>query len=434
MASIDSRKNALNILRRWFTGEAYIDHLLQKDEHPLNPQSRRFRDALVHQTIQWQRQSETLMSRFLKSPKKPPLQTWILLLMGAAEIFHMEGTQDYGTVHSLVSLAGYQKTFVNAILRQLIRFRNAGGYAHFMEDFSISPGMRHSFPDWLVERWHGQFGHDLENLLSALNQPPVRMVRLMEDTARERVIKVLKDLDIFRSVHPDRKDFFTVSSIQPLMDHDIFSSGAVTIQDVSSVLPEYFFPEGGIRQACDVCSAPGGKTAALLKQALPDGEIFAYDVDSRRLKQVDETLRRLKFSHYTLEEADARTHTFPRVNLYLVDAPCSGFGVIRKRSDLRWRRNPEDLETLQTLQLGILENVSRVVPSGGEIIYSTCTFDKAENVEVLQTFLDTHPEFSWGDPPLNAPDHWKDTVLPILRTYPHRHDCEGSFAGRVKRT
>lgn len=434
MASIDSRKNALNILRRWFTGKAYIDHLLQKDEHPLNLQSRRFRDALVHQTIQWHRQSETLIAQFLKSSQKPPLQTWILLLMGAAEIFHMEGTEDHGTVHSLVSLAGHQKNFVNAILRQLIRFRDAGGYEHFMADSSVSSGMRHSFPDWLVERWQRQFGDELEHLLSTLNQSPVRMVRLMEDTAREKVIETLKDLDIFMDIHPDREDFFTVSSIQPLMNHEIFTTGAVTIQDVSSVLPEYFFPEGGIYQACDVCSAPGGKTAALLKQTLPEGKIFAYDVDGRRLKQVDETLRRLNFSQYILEEADARNHTFPHVDLYLVDAPCSGFGVIRKRSDLRWRRHPEDLETLRALQLEILENVSRAVPPGGEIIYSTCTFDKAENVEVLQAFLDTHPEFSWGDPPLHAPEHWKDGALPILRTYPHRHDCEGSFAGRVKRT
>ena len=429
----DSRKDAVSILRHWFTGKAYIDHLLQKYGHPLDPQSRRFRDALVHQTIQWQRQSDALIARFLKSPKKPPLQIRILLLMGAAEIFHMEGTRDHGTVHSLVSLAGYQKKFVNAILRQLIRFRDSGGYKTFLEDLSISPGIRHSFPDWLVERWQRQFGDELEYLLFKLNQPPVRMVRLMVDSARDTVIEALINLDIWIGVHPDREDFFTVRSVQSLMEHEIFTSGKVTIQDVSSVLPEYFFPEGGIHRACDVCSAPGGKTAALLKKTLPDGKIFAYDVDGRRLRQVDETLRRLHFTRYTLEEADARTHAFPPAPLFLVDAPCSGFGVIRKRSDLRWRRKAEDLENLRGLQLEILENVSRAVPPGGNIIYSTCTFDEAENVEVLQTFLEKHSEFSWGDPPANAPEHWKDAALPVLRTYPHRYDCEGSFAGRVKR-
>ncbi len=434
MDTPDSRKEALTILRRWFTGDDYIDHLLNNNRDSLSPQSRRFRDALIHLTLQWQRQLDAVVTQFFVSGKKPPLQTHILLLMGAAELLHMDGTRDHGTVHSLVSLAGYHKKFVNAILRQIIRYRDSGGFERFLKDPAVPPGIRHSFPDWLVERWHRQFGDELESLLIHLNRPPLRMVRLMDVSKGEQVIQTLKAMDLWISVHPKREDFYLVHSVQPVLDHTLFRDGIITIQDVSSTLPEYFFPEGGIRLACDVCSAPGGKTAALLKNTRPGGQVYAYDSDGRRLSQVKETLERLNLTAFTLTEADARTFTYPPAELFLVDTPCSGFGVIRKRSDLRWRRKPEDLETLHALQLEILENVSRSVPEGGHIIYSTCTFDEEENTGVLKTFLQNHPDFSWGDPPDNAPESWKDPDFPVLRTYPHRHDCEGSFAGRIKRT
>ncbi|MDD3807021.1 MAG: transcription antitermination factor NusB [Candidatus Marinimicrobia bacterium] len=430
---LSSRKEALILLQKWFYSDAYIDHLLDQVTTSLSAQDRRFRDALVHLTIQWKRQTDAILSQFLKSSKKPPKEIYLLLLLGATELLHMDGTRDYGTVNSFVSLARFHKKFVNAILRNVIRFRDSGAFDQFFTNSAIPLGVRYSFPDWMVDRWKSQFGHDVERLLQALNQPPLRMIRLIDESKREDVIDILTSMNIWEGIYPDREDFFCVKSLQPLLNHDIFTSGVVTIQDVSSTLVEYFFPEGGIHLACDVCSGPGGKTVSLLKHVVPGGKVYAYDIDLLRLNQVRETLNRLKFSQVELHQADARSATYPKADLFLIDAPCSGFGVIRKRSDLRWRRKPEDITLLQNLQTEILENVSRSVPPGGSIIYSTCTFDKAENNDMIERFLKNHPDFHWVEPSGKAPKAWRDATLPILQTLPQNHRCEGSFAGRVKR-
>jgi 16S rRNA (cytosine967-C5)-methyltransferase len=434
MTSPDSRQDALKILLRWFSSDLYIDHILKNHSDLLSLRNRRFRDALIHRTLQWQRQLDYILSLFLTSDRKPPRKIYILLLMGAAELLHMSGTKDHGTVHSMVSLAGYHKKFVNALFRRLIQFRDSGQWAAFLKDKTISPGIRHSFPDWLTERWKNQFGRELERLLESLNRPPARMVRLMDEGKREAVIGHLKESDQFLGIHPDHRDFFVVRSIQPVPKDPFFQEGTITIQDVSSSLPEYFFPEKDVKIACDVCSAPGGKTAALLKSPGITGEIHAYDSDAGRLKQVGETLTRLKFNNFTLDIADARTYSYPPAELFLVDAPCSGFGVIRKRSDLRWRRSPQELEELVILQREILNNVSRYVRPSGRIIYSTCTFDERENLSMLQAFLKDHPAFAWCEPSVYAPENWRDERYPVLRTFPHLHDCEGSFAAGIKRT
>jgi len=433
MNTPDSRREALDLLFRWFKTGYYIDHILDENKSILSPQNRRFRDALIHRTLQWQRQTGTIINQLFKQNKTPPLHIRILLLMGAAEILHMSGTKDHGTVHAIVALAGHHRAFVNAILREIIRFRDTGSFTEFYQDRTVSPGIRHSFPDWLTDRWSAQFGDKTESLLESLNQPPVRMIRLLTEDKRENILNELKASGNFLEVSPWRGDFVVVHSIQPILESEYFLQGMITIQDVSATLPEYFFPENDVFTACDVCSAPGGKTAALLKHLPPESMVHAYDSDKERLEQTGYTLRRLRQTRFTLEEADARTFTYPESDLFLVDAPCSGFGVIRKRSDLRWRRKAVEMDELRMLQLDILNNVSRFVKPEGRIIYSTCTFDRDENMGTLTEFLKEHSEFEWDDRPANAPQKWKDPDFPVLRTFPHLDNCEGSFAACLKR-
>jgi 16S rRNA (cytosine967-C5)-methyltransferase len=433
MKTPDSRKEALDLLFRWFKTDHYIDHIINESKGNLSQQDRRFRDALVHRTLQWQRQTGAIIDKQYKQNKKPPLHIRILLLMGATEILHMSGTKDHGTVHAVVSLAGHHRAFVNAILRKIIQFRDNGSFSGFCNDKSIKPGIRFSFPDWLTDRWSIQFGDETETLLETLNQPPTRMIRLMTDKNRDLFLKDLNESGNYAGINPWRNDFVFVHSIQSILESDYFIKGHITVQDVSATLPEYFFPEKGVLTACDVCSAPGGKSAALLKHLPPESIVRAYDSDKERLKQTKDTLVRLNHTRFELEEADARTFIYPQSDLFLVDAPCSGFGVIRKRSDLRWRRKPEEIDELRDLQFDILSNVSRFVKPAGRIIYSTCTFDRDENFGTLSSFLDEHSDFELDVQPVHAPDAWKDPALPVLRTLPHRHNCEGSFAACLKR-
>ncbi|HDT12592.1 MAG TPA: hypothetical protein ENO01_02925 [Candidatus Marinimicrobia bacterium] len=429
----DSRREGLNLLLRWFRTDHYIDHILEENKSFLSPQDRRFRDALIHRTLQWQRQTGSIIKNLFEQKKTPPLPIRILLLMGATEILHMSGTKDHGTVHAIVSLTGHHRPFVNAILRKIIQFRDNGSFSDFCKDKTVNVGVRFSFPDWLTERWSDQFGDETECLLESLNQPPVRMIRILTEKTRESILNDLKLSGNFVEVSPWREDFVVVHSIQPILESNYFKDGHITIQDVSATLPEYFFPDNGVLTACDVCSAPGGKTAALLKHLPPESVVCAYDIDKERLEQVKHTLRRLQLARFTLNEADARTFSYPKSDLFLVDAPCSGFGVIRKRSDLRWRRKPEEMNELRTLQFDILNNMSRYVKPGGRIIYSTCTFDRDENMGTLSAFLEEHGDFKLDLQSVKAPQSWNDLLFPALRTFPHHHNCEGSFAACLKR-
>lgn len=419
---------AHDILLKWFTSEQYLDHLLHSGESGLSPQDRRFAGALIHQVILNRRMLEHVLDKYVsKKPKKP---VWVLLLMGACEILYMQ-VPDHAALHETVGLTGRidarSRGFVNAVLRKVLRFRDTE-WEGLQKDPRIAPGIRYGFPDWLITRWTGQFGSGTGELLSALNERPRKMARIVDTPNREKILAELAELGVLEEVSTCHPDYVFIRSWQSLLEHPLFLNGALTAQDVSAVFPALLIAKDEPGSVADVCCAPGGKLSALRQYCPPTVLVHGYDRSEKRLEETRKNLARLNMPDIPLRKADAGTDVFPRYSHILADVPCSGFGVIRKRPDLRWRRKAEDMRTLPEIQREILENICRYLETGGMIVYSTCTFDREENFGTVCGFLKRHPEFSIVPP---DPDIFPaDMITPegALASYPHRHKCEGSFA------
>ncbi len=224
-----------------------------------------------------------------------------------------------------------------------------------------------------------------------------------------------------------------LSGTESLFESKLFTEGFITVQDQSSMMVAHILGPKPKEKVLDLCAAPGGKSTHIAQLMNDTGEIEARDVSHEKLYLIRENLDRLCIKSVNLNIGDARVldpdavDSFDRV---LLDAPCSGLGIIRRKPDIRWQRTDEDLTQLSEIQLEMLENASKYVKIGGVIVYSTCTITKRENEEVTQAFLSHHPEFEMDRLKETSENYIIDGQLKIM---PHLHGMDGFYACRLKR-
>jgi 16S rRNA (cytosine967-C5)-methyltransferase len=427
-SGLPARAFAHQTLMTWFSGNDYLEHILKPEDSGLDERDRRFAESQIHLVIQHQRMLEYILSRFYR--KRPSLTVRILLYMGSCEVLLMQ-VPDHAALFSTValceSLVPHAKAFVNAVLHQVVNFRDHD-YRHFLEDPAIPPGIRYGFPDWLIERWSAQFGPETGSLLESLNLRPRKTARITCSEKREQILETLKKDGISAEISAYHPDFFYTDHWQALLKYPLFLDGCLLAQDVSAVFSALMIAADNPESVADVCAAPGGKLSALRQYCPPGTPIRAYDRNRKRLLICADNLRRLNMGDIALDIADAAKDAFPQFSHILIDAPCSGFGVIRKRPDLRWRRKPGDIPVLLNIQSAILRNCAQYVRSGGMLVYSTCTFDREENMGMIDNFLREEKHFRI-EPATGLPVPQELlTKEGAVASYPQRHLCEGSFA------
>jgi len=425
---MNPRRFAHKILVKWFTTDFYLEHLINFNDTEISAQDRRFTEALIHQVIMHQRRLDYVLKKFVdKKPKEP---VYIALLMGACEILFM-GVKDHAAINETVNMVGKidqrSKGFVNAVLRKVVAFRDED-WERLQKDPRIAPGIRYGFPDWLVKRWIKQFGSESMELLPALNERPRKMARIVKTKKRTMILETLKELGVFEEVSAYHKDFIFIHSWQPLLQHELFTEGYIIAQDVSAIFPVMFIAKDNPESVTDVCCAPGGKLTALRQYCPKSTTIRGYDLNPHRIEDTQKTLDRLGMKKVSLKTRDVAKEEIQHFSHILIDAPCSGFGVIRKRTDLRWRRLEAEMPGLLKVQHDILENVSKYLKPGGMLVYSTCTFDREENWNQIKQFINRHPEYSIhpADPAIFPKELITD--FGAIESFPHQHSCEGSFA------
>jgi 16S rRNA (cytosine967-C5)-methyltransferase len=287
----------------------------------------------------------------------------------------------------------------------------------------------------MVEEWLELFGEEQTvRLCEAFNKRPQLSCRVnslksdrggLEEAFRREKIK-------FR---PGRylKDFYTIESkINPERFAPL-RKGLVYFQDESAGLPvELLDPQPGER-ILDLCAAPGGKSTHIAERMGDKGEVLAVDSSQRRLETVKENCRRLGVHSVALCCADARDFRCSQVDRILVDAPCSALGTLGRHSDARWTKQEGDLLRLQKLQLEILSNAAELLRTGGVLVYSTCTVTPEENDSVIERFLEIREDFSLQDGSEFVDPELVDQNGTV-KTLPHIHRIDGSFACRLEKT
>jgi len=213
---------------------------------------------------------------------------------------------------------------------------------------------------------------------------------------------------------------------------NIFQSGYFTIQDESAALPVLLLDPRPGERVIDMCAAPGGKTTFIAELMQNQGEILSVDKYESKLNMIKMSCERLGIQNVKLLISDATQLDSSLADKVLVDAPCSGLGTLRKKPDIKWKREMEDILRLAKQQMNLLENGARLVKPGGVLVYSTCTTEPEENCLLVKSFLAQHPEFSIDD----ASKFVNKSVVTedgFIETFPHRHHIDGSFSARLKK-
>jgi 16S rRNA (cytosine967-C5)-methyltransferase len=406
---------------------------------------------MVLGTLRWQGRLDVHLRQGLKSKDKKIEPRLIhLLRLGAYQILFMDRVPESAAVNESVRLAKIlfknEKItgFVNALLRSVIRNKNQELFppfgAHPVEHITQA----FSHPSWLVERWVKEFGPDAARRICAANnqKPPFTIRANTLKISREELQTKLEEAGSPSQPAPFSPEGLFLKKSPALAEDRLFQGGIYFVQDeASQLIPHFLSPQPGER-VLDVCAAPGGKTTHIAQLMENRGEIIALELHGPKVKLIEENCRRLGITAVRALEVDAaRPLPFPAGMVFdriLVDAPCTGLGILHRNPEARWRRKPEDVIRLSRVQGTLLDNVSSWLKPGGALVYSTCTITPEENDGVINAFLQKRPEFRLEDLRDFTPAPIHPLVDPkgFFRTYPdgvtaETNRMDGFFAARL---
>ncbi|MBT3180306.1 MAG: 16S rRNA (cytosine(967)-C(5))-methyltransferase RsmB [Candidatus Marinimicrobia bacterium] len=358
-----------------------------------------------------------------------------ILRIGFYEIIYNESIPDYASVDSAVNLTKdllnrKASGLTNAVLRNLIRKKES----NHNWDKNLKENFRwHSIPKWLQKRWKNQFGEKgFLELANRLNQSPSLFVRVdisqnnvenIIDELRETGIDVIQYSDIYLKIKSGSGKLFSTN---------LFNSGEISIQDpAAGAIVEFLNPQKG-ETILDICAAPGTKSLFMAERVGQTGKILASDFDQTRVNRGKSDLKRHGKNNIEWSLKDATKDEFPMSDKILIDAPCTGTGVIGRKPDIRWRRNPENIKELAALQFQILNHMSKFLNTGGTLVYATCSLEPEENWNVVEQFLKLNESFQLVAGTSTLSENWVNEQS-CLQTFPHVHGVDGMFAAKLKR-
>ena len=431
MLCLNPRQIAVQVLQQYWDGADYIENLLANalQTDALKPADRRFAQELTYGVIRWQATLDWLIERKTGHRLQKPI-VHILLRLGLYQMFWLDRVPDHAIVDESVNLAkrmGCQANagFLNAVLRGYARERDLTN--ELLADLKKRhPHLAWSHPQWLYERWLKRWGPgQTEALLAWNNSPAVVIARVNSlKTDAARLMELWQQESVtFQPVACDwapDNTLFRLDSHPSLKNLPSFIQGYFYIQDASTLLAVRMLElEAGLR-VLDLCAAPGGKTTYIAQQMGNQGQVLACDSDPKRLPLIIENCSRLGVTCVQTSPisvlADGKSATqFDRI---LVDAPCSNTGVLRRRIELRWRLRPEEITRLQANQERILEQTASLLKPGGLLVYSTCSLEPEENLEVIAHFLAANPGFKLEG---------ERTLLPF------KEGVDGAYAAQLRR-
>lgn len=437
------RATAVKILNRIERSDAYLDKVLDAElkAGDISGVEKNLLVELVHGVMRWQGRLDWILNRYTHGNfPKSDINVKNALRIALYQIMFLDRLPHYAAVNEAVEfikrirgekIAG----LVNAVLRNIIRSLSDIQYPDKNDDAAQYFSVFYSHPPWLVKRWLQRFPKDeLERFLAANNEIPPLTLRINKLKTNPSEFLALLDRQQVAYQGSSFIDYFIkVRSLAGITQLDIFQQGFFSIQDESAALPVLLLdPRPGDR-IMDLCAAPGGKTTLIGELVDNRGSVIAVDKYEHKLNLIRLSCDRLGITSVETITADSSTLEVAPVDKVLVDAPCSGLGVLRKKPDLRWKREPEDIPHLVLLQENLMENAARLVKPGGILVYSTCTTEPEENESLVKAFLGRHPEFQLD----NASQFVNKSVVTddgFVQTFPHRDHIDGSFAARLKKS
>ena len=440
MRAPNARDTALRVLVRCRTAGAWADAALAaqlRRDGLSGPEA-----ALCSRIVYGVMQNRLLLDFYLGaycSQKVDHLQPPLLeiLRIGAYQILFLDKIPHSAAVNQAVEQAkdnGRAKAagLVNAVLRQLSR--NKGHLPKIPDQDALhSLSIRYSHPKWLVKRLQAILGPETEACLAADNAPAPLTIQVNPlKTTAEELTAELEASGVTVRPHPWVSGCLELDHAGDLTALAPFRAGKFLVQGPAARLVSQIAGVGPGMRVLDVCAAPGGKSFSAAFAMEDQGEILACDLHENKLKRIREGAERLGLACIQTTAADGRVFRpewEAAFDVVLVDAPCSGLGIVRKKPDVRYKK-PDDLFALPVIQRAILDNAARYVKPGGTLVYSTCTILPEENEGVSDSFLAEHPDFCRTPFALFEPVGETEGQVTL---WPHRHGTDGFYICRMTR-
>lgn len=368
---------------------------------------------------------------------KPRLKN--VLRLGLYELLFMGGTPDYATINEAVDLIKYSLgskagDLVNAILRNIQRdIKNLPKPA--FKDRTKLIATTFSHPEWMVKRWVKRFGErEAFQLMQANNQRPNYYVRVNNLRTKTSNFKLrMEKLDIEFEESEWLPGYFKVDSVAPFISKGLLKKGICLVQDIAAGFAPTILEPMPNETIYDLCAAPGTKSIVMSDMMEATGSITAVDVNPSRLELLAQSAMDYHAENIKIRQDDVRELNLKLADGVLLDAPCTGTGVLSKRADLRWKRTEEELENSIKLQEELLDEAANHVTRGGRLVYSTCSIEPEENWEQIQKFLDKYDNYELESLEEFLPEEVLVEDGFAYQTLPHKHGCDGHFGVRMKR-
>ena len=419
-----------------------LGNVLSKYQY-LDKKERAFITRVTEGTLEHLIELDYILSQFSKvkvKKMKPVIRN--ILRSAVYQLKYMDSVPDSAVCNEAVKLAvkkgfGPLKGFVNGVLRSAARGIDAVEYpSGLVEALSV----RYSMPEWILKMWLEEYGREtVEMMLADFQKEKPLTIRCNISRCQPAELEARLEKEGVRAAgHPYLPYACRITGYDYLGDLESFREGLFAVQDVSSMLVgEIADPKPG-DYIIDVCAAPGGKSIHLADRLAGTGHVEARDLTEYKTALIRENIDRMGMKNITAVQMDASVQdasSVSKADIVIADLPCSGLGVLGKKTDLKYRVTEKQLEDLVRLQRSILDVVCGYVKPGGVVIYSTCTINRAENQENVKWFLAEHPDF--------APEQLKESLCAqlqgavgedgCLQLLPGVHDSDGFFIARLRK-
>ncbi|MBA4366180.1 MAG: 16S rRNA (cytosine(967)-C(5))-methyltransferase RsmB [Desulfobacterium sp.] len=442
----DARQTALQILNTLDQKKGTLDHalenLLEKKEE-ISKKDRSLTHSLVFGVTRWRNKLDWIIGHYSKTPlRKMDPAVLNILRIGIFQILYMDRIPDSAAVNTSVELGKLSNPpwvtkFINGLLRNVARHRSDIPFPSMEADFAKYLSISCSFPLWLIEKWLARYTREeTAAMCEAANKiPPITIRTNTLKITREKLEKAL--VTEVKTIEPTPYSPFGLrltAPKTPISQLEAFQNGWFQVQDeAAQIVSMLMAPKPG-QKVLDACAGLGGKTAHLAQMMNNQGQLIALDNNTQKLQKLKNEMNRLGVHIVETCPFDLlhhpKNHLSGQFDHVLLDAPCSGLGVIRRNPDIKWEESKKDLDSYQKRQILFLSNLVDLLKPGGRLTFAVCSTETEETDQVVESFLNHHLDFQLEDRHKELPC----AMTPIiyhdrrLTTYPHRDSMDGFFS------
>ena len=441
--NVNARRVAADILFNVYKNNAYLNEELKllRAKSVLGETDIRFVNELTNGVIKNKLRIDYIISKNI-SIKLKKVSLYVLAIIECAvyQFIYMDKVPNSAAVNEAVNLTKTRNLrkssgFVNGVLRNIANNYINTKYPEQKNEFL---SIYYSFPVWLVDRWIKEFGEErAENIIIALNEKSDLCFRAnILKTDVNTLVDMLNgegcDAQIFNHEKCTDIDYLAMcNSVNNIQSLKSYKDGLFYVQDFAAALTVEVLDVKPGMTVVDMCAAPGGKTTHIAEKMQNQGKIYAFDIHEHKINRINENACRLGINIIEAKAADSTVNINSlngMADRVLVDAPCSGLGIIRRKPDIKYSRTTEDLSTLSKIGYNILDNAKNYVKTGGIIVYSTCTIEKCENDDVIDKFLDNNKNFI-----KRKITSYNKTNEGSITLYPDIDDCDGFYICKLEK-